>query len=410
MFERSGVTGIFSLTIFGILVSLSGCSLKTNGNLTHAQEKARIVASHNIICDLMTTLAQDTVDLTCLIDASQDPHTFRPTPSQRKALDEAQLILYGGYQLEPKLIQLIEATETPASKIAIYEQAVTEPILAEHDHPEHSEGEHSEGEHLEGEHSEGEHSEGEHSEGEHSEGEHSEGEHSEGEHSEGEHSEGEHLEGEHSEGEHSEGEHSEHSAEVTPEAQPSRGDKRELEPDPHVWHNIENTVAMVELIQSILLQVNPFEAESYLQRSTAFTDQLWQLDAWIDEQIATIPEGQRILVTAHNSLNYYVQAYYLNDYLTLQGISSEASPTASEVTELVTEIREIGVPTIFVESTASDRIMKNVARGANIKLSEKKLYVDGLGETDSYIDMMVSNTCTIVDGLGGECTPFSNSK
>ena len=345
MFERSRVTSIFSLTIFGILVSLSGCSLRTNGNLTHAQEKARIVASHNIICDLLTTLAQDTVDLTCLIDASQDPHTFRPTPSQRKALDEAQLILYGGYQLEPKLIKLIEATETPAPKIALYEQAVTEPILAEHDHSEHSEGEHPE---------------------------------------------------------HSEGEH--------PEDHPSRVDKRELEPDPHVWHNIENTVAMVELIQSILLQVNPFAAESYLKQSTAFTEQLWQLDAWIDEQIKTIPEGQRVLVTAHDSLNYYVQAYYLEGYKTLQGLSSEASPTASEVTELVTEIRQIGVPTIFVESTASDRIMKNVARGANVKLSEKKLYVDGLGETDSYMDMMVSNTCTIVDGLGGECTPFSNSK
>lgn len=345
MFERSRVTSIFSLAIFGISVSLGGCSLRTNGNLTHAQEKARIVASHNIICDLLTTLAQDTVDLTCLIDASQDPHTFRPTPSQRKALDEAQLILYGGYQLEPKLIQLIEATETPAPKVPIYEQAVAEPILAEHDHPEHSEGEHVE-----------------------------------------------------------------HSEEEHPEDKPSSGDKRELEPDPHVWHNIEYTVAMVELIQSILLQVNPFEAESYLENSTAFTKQLWQLDAWIDEQIATIPEGQRILVTTHDSLNYYVQAYYLKDYKTLQGLSSESSPTASEVSELVTEIKQTGVPTIFVESTASDRVMSNVARSANVKLSKKELYVDGLGETDSYIDMMVSNTCTIVDGLGGECAPFSNSK
>lgn len=353
MFERSRVTSIFSLTIFGILVSLGGCSLRTNGNLTHAQEKARIVASHNIICDLLTTLAQDTVDLTCLIDASQDPHTFRPTPSQRKALDEAQLILYGGYELEPKLIKLIEATETPAPKVPIYEQAVAEPILAEHNHSEHSEGEHSE---------------------------------------------------------HSEEEHPEHSEEEHPEDKPSRSDKRELEPDPHVWHNIENTVAMVELIQSILLQVNPFEAESYVKNSNAFTDRLWQLDAWIDEQIKTIPEGQRVLVTTHDSLNYYVQAYYLEDYKTLQGLSSEASPTASEVTELVTEIRQIGVPTIFVESTASDRVMSNVARAANVKLSEKELYVDGLGETNSYIDMMVSNTCTIVDGLGGECTSFENPK
>ena len=164
---------------------------------------------------------------------------------------------------------------------------------------------------------------------------------------------------------------------------------------------------MVELIQPILIQLNAVDAGLYLQNSAALTKKLWQLDSWIKDQIATIPEGKRILVTTHNSLNYYVQAYELEDYKSLQGLSSEESPTASQLRELATQIRQLEIPTIFAESTASDRVIGNVAREAGVQLAQQRLYVDGLGEADNYIDMMVSNTCTIVDGLGGNCSRYN---
>ena len=61
---------------------------------------------------------------------------------------------------------------------------------------------------------------------------------------------------------------------------------------------------------------------------------------------------------------------------------------------------------IFAESTASDRVIRNVARAADVKLSPTQLYADGLGEAKNYTEMMSHNTCAIVDGLGGECQPF----
>ena len=292
------------------------------------------MATHDVICDFVTTIAEDTLDLTCLIDGTQAPHTYRPTPSDRKAIEEAQVILYGGYQLEPNIIKLLEAnkdTEESLPKLAVYEEVVTEPILGEHEH----EGE----------------------------------------------------------------EHTETEATATSE-------EEELQPDPHVWHNVENAVAMVQLIQPLATQLNPTNVELYLKNSVALTEKLWKLDAWIDEQIATIPEGNRVLVTTHDSLNYYVQAYQLEDYKSLQGLSSESSPTASQLRELATQVRQLGIPTIFAESTANDRVISNVAREAGVKLSPQRLYVDSLGDTDNYLEMMVSNTCTIVDGLGGKCSTF----
>ena len=317
-----------AIAITGILASITAHNFRGK-DLAQAADKPRIVASHNIICDLVETVAQDTIDLTCLMNPNQDPHTYRPTPSQRKAMEEAQLIVYGGYQLEPKITELLKAIDPEIPKIALYEQVVTEPITIEHQH-----------------------------------------------------------------------EH-EHESE-TPTAKP----EPELAPDPHVWHNVENTVAMVEFLESMFLQANASQAQLYLTNSNTLTEQLWQLDAWIKDRVATIPEGQKVLVTTHDSLNYYTQAYSLNDYKTLQGLNA-ASPTASQVKDLVAEIEQAGVPTIFAESTTSDRVINNVARAADVELSSEKLYVDGLGETANYIEMMSHNTCAIVNGLGGECQPFT---
>lgn len=328
MFKNIQVKYMLGLVIIGIVASAIASNFKTKSNLAQAESKPKVVASHNVICDLVKTIAQDTIDLTCLIDANQDPHSYNPTPSDSKAIEEAQLIFYGGYELEPQVTKLLSATKTP--KIALYEQAVTKPMMVAEEHEEHED-----------------------------------------------------------------------------EAAESPAGKPKLEPDPHVWHNIENTVKMVELIQAIFLQANPAAADQYLVNSNNLTEQLWQLDAWIKDRIATIPEQQRVLVTTHDSLNYYVRAYYFKDYQTLQGLSDKSSPTASQVRELSAEIKQAGVPTIFAEATASDRVIQNVARAADVKLSTEKLYADGLGEAKNYLEMMSHNTCAIANGLGGKCQPFS---
>ena len=55
-------------------------------------------------------------------------------------------------------------------------------------------------------------------------------------------------------------------------------------------------------------------------------------------------------------------------------------------------------------------MINNVAREAGAKISDRKLLTDGIGksgtDTDSYLKMMINNTCAIVDGLEGECKPF----
>jgi manganese/iron transport system substrate-binding protein len=333
---------IYEVIVLALAVGLGSCSKIDSENKAIAQEKPKVVASHSVLCDFAQTIAQDTIDLTCLIEPSQSAHTYRPTPSAKKAIEQAQLILYGGYEFEPSIIQLIKGSTTTVPKIAVHEAAVTEPIMSEHHH-------------------------------------------------------------DHDDVHHEEESHEHQQNETTKK-------EAQLEPDSHIWHNVWNAVAMVELIQSQLISLNPTQADLYLQNGTALTEKLTDLNGWINEQIATIPEGQRILVTTHDSLNYYVQAYPLEEYKTLQGLSTEESPTASKLRDLVTEIRQANIPTIFAEVTANDKVINSIAREANVKVSDQKLYTDSLGEAGSsagtYIGMMENNTCAIAVGLGGKCEPF----
>lgn len=326
---------------FTVLMGLAACNSTTqispsaNTSIESSAQNHLIVATTSVICDLTEQIAGETVDLKCLVDAGVDPHLYQPTPEDRKAIDSAKLILYGGYNFDPALIKLVKATSNSAPKIAVHEVAVPNPLLGE-------EHEHGEEEHKE----------------------------EEGE----KHAEGEKV------------------------------------PDPHVWHNAQNGVRMVEAIADSLERLVPNNASVYQANAQKIANELTEIDTWIKSQIATIPANERKLVTTHDALGYYVNAYGLSSEGALEGLSTEAQPTAARVSELVKDIKKTGVPTIFTERTNNPKLMETVSREANIKISAKELFADGLGEKgtagETYQKILIANTEAIVEGLGGKYSSF----
>ena len=315
--------GIFGVTL-SLLIGLAGCtgsppsgSDNTAENDATEESQLDVVASFSVICDLTEQIAADAVQVNCLIPPDQDPHTYEATPSDREAVDTADLVFYAGLNFEPAIIEMAEASESEAPKIALHDEAVQQVIEVE--------------------------------------------------------------------------------------------EEGEVEPDPHIWHDVENGLAMVALIRDNLIAIDPDNADVYTKNAEQLTAELQALDVWIPEQISTIPEAQRRLITTHDAMSYYAQAYGLTVEGTLLGISTEDEPTAATVNELATSIRDKSIPIIFAELTASDRVLKTVADEAGVSISEQVLLSDGLGAEgtpgENYTGMLVYNTCTIVDGLGGECTP-----
>jgi manganese/iron transport system substrate-binding protein len=138
-------------TLFALAVGLlSACNSSTptsqtspsSTNTAGTSKNLNVVATSSVLCDLTKTIAAQTIDLTCLVKAGTDPHVYEPTPEDRKAIEDAQLVLYSGYDFEPSLIKLIKASSNSAAKIAVGEAAVPKPLMGEHEHgEEQAEGE-----------------------------------------------------------------------------------------------------------------------------------------------------------------------------------------------------------------------------------------------------------------------------
>jgi manganese/iron transport system substrate-binding protein len=258
----------------------------------------------------------DEIQLKGLLKPGADPHVYEPVPADSQALEEADLILYNGYNLEPGLIKLMNSAGVKAKKLAVGE--VVQPLDFNY--------------------------------------------------------------------------------------------KGRRQPDPHVWGDAKNAIAMVNAIRDQLIKLSPEDREKFTKNAARLTDELKRVDGWIGEQIQTIPENQRKLVTTHDAFQYYSRAYGIPVAGTLIGISTEEQPSARTVKSLSDAVKKTGVRSIFAETTINPALIKTVAEEAGIKIAPRQLYSDSIGapgsEGDTYVKMLVANTRTIVEALGGKYTAF----
>lgn len=123
----------------GILAGCGSGALTNQTNSTAPSPEAastssvKVVATSTVLCDMTQQIAANTVNLTCLLKPGSDPHVYEASPSDRKAIETANLILYSGYDFEPSLIKLIGSTSNAAPKVAIAEAAVPKPQQFEED-------------------------------------------------------------------------------------------------------------------------------------------------------------------------------------------------------------------------------------------------------------------------------------
>ncbi|QFS44405.1 ABC.MN.S, manganese/iron transport system substrate-binding protein [Nostoc sphaeroides CCNUC1] len=80
-----------------------------------------MVATSTIIADLAQEVAGEEIQLSGILKPGTDPHVYEPVPADSRVLEEADLILYNGYNLEPGLIKLMNASGSKAQKLAVGE-------------------------------------------------------------------------------------------------------------------------------------------------------------------------------------------------------------------------------------------------------------------------------------------------
>lgn len=182
-------------------------------------------------------------------------------------------------------------------------------------------------------------------------------------------------------------------------------------PDPHSWFSPKNAAVYVNNITKAVITIDSENKRYYQARAKLFLQQLRVLDAWIREQLSTIPPQRRILVTTHDAFNYFCREYRLNENNDFLSIAPVGWSTGAEVgagitperrRNVVDSIKNSGAPAIFVETTINPKQIRQIAKETGVKIGGE-LYSDSMGPEGSagetYIGMMRENTLLIVNAL-----------
>lgn len=178
--------------------------------------------------------------------------------------------------------------------------------------------------------------------------------------------------------------------------------------DPHVWFDPTMWSLVVKTIEHAMIEADPANAESYMANADAYQERLAALDATWRQQIASIPEESRVLVTAHDAFNYFGRHFGL-DVVGLQGISTETEAGVGDLQAIARLIVDLRVPAIFVESSVSPRTIEAVqaaVRDQGIEVAiGGELFSDAMGpagtEEGTYLGMLEHNVTAITEALGG---------
>lgn len=172
--------------------------------------------------------------------------------------------------------------------------------------------------------------------------------------------------------------------------------------NPHVWFNVSHVERWTDNIEQLLSALDSANAETYTSNGQVYKAKLAALDEFVRETVNTIPEENRKLVTNHDAFAYLAEEYGFEIIGTvIPTFSTNAEPSASDLSELIKTIKKEQAPAIFIDSSASHQLAQVVSDETGAAVFE--LYTEALGAegsaADSYLGMMRTNIESIQEGL-----------
>lgn len=172
-------------------------------------------------------------------------------------------------------------------------------------------------------------------------------------------------------------------------------------PNPHAWMSPQNALIYVDNIRDAFVKYDPDNAATYTRNAEAYKQKIQQTIEPLRNELAKIPADKRWLVTSEGAFSYLANDFGLKE-LYLWPINADQQGTPQQVRKVIDSIRKYQIPTIFSESTISDKPARQAARESGAHYGGV-LYVDSLsaanGPVPTYLDLLRVTTSTIVNGI-----------
>ncbi|HEV2554304.1 MAG TPA: metal ABC transporter substrate-binding protein [Bosea sp. (in: a-proteobacteria)] len=171
--------------------------------------------------------------------------------------------------------------------------------------------------------------------------------------------------------------------------------------DPHAWQSVANARIYVANIRDALVKADPAGQASYEANATRYLAQLDAVEAEIRAAVARIPADRRKAITSHDAFGYFVKAYGV-EFVSPQGVSTEAEASARDVGRIIRQIKAEKIPAVFLENVTNPRLVERIAKESGAKVGGR-IFSDALSDADgpagTYIAMMKHNISQIEKAL-----------
>ena len=267
--------------------------------------------------DFVRQIAGDKVKLKLVVPAGMDSHSFEPTPADMIAMQEADVLICNGGEMEQWVEKVLGSLDTSHMK-----------VLTMMDYVDVVEEEHVEG--MEDAH--------EHGEGAHG---HVEDAHEDVKDARG-YGEDTHVYEDH---------------EGVPElhAYDDRdGHEMDIEYDEHIWTSPVNAQAIVKIISQTLMEAAPADSSRFKANADAYIEELKELDGRFRLVVAQ-GRNHMIVVADKFPFRYFADEYGLAYRAAFSGCSTDTEPSAKTIAYLIDKVKEEQIHGVYYLELSSHR-------------------------------------------------------
>lgn len=285
----------------------------------------RVVVSLPPVHSLTTVLMHGVGEPQLLLRAGQSPHGVQLQPSQRKMLADADLIVWVGGALEPRLAKIAKA-RGDAHSLALMEQDGITLLPAREGAHAHDHGEHADA-HADEHAHEDEHGHEEHA-----------------------------HEEEHG--------HEEEHAHEDEHADEHADEHEHARTDPHIWLSVKNAQAIARIVARELARIDPQNRAQYERNLRALQKKITQLRRELQAQLRGLQDARYVVF--HDAYAYFENEFGLRAPAVMR-FNPEVAAGAAHVREVRNLIATENIRCIFSEPQFSPSMVRTLAEDSGVQ-------------------------------------------
>ena len=323
-----------------------GSNEKQEAEAASGSGRLKVVTTLFPYYDFVRQVAGDRVELSMVIPAGMDSHSFEPTPKDIRMIQNADVLIANGGTMELWVERVLDSfkQEAPYTVMMMdHVDTVEEEIVEGMEHSD--EGHHHKHVFEEDDHDDHDHDEDD------------------------DHDDDHHY---------------------------------EIEYDEHIWTSPVNAIKMVRTIENVLKEADPQNANFYASSADEYVGKLEQLD----QEFRTVRAEaihDIIIMGDKFPLRYFADEYDLRYRAAFSGCSSDTEPSAKTIAYLIDKIREEKLPAVYYLELSSHRVAEIISEetGAKPLLFHschnvtRREFENGV----TYLELMEQNVINLREGL-----------